>query len=148
MRSDATCREPGLVGGKGLSSRSMRRKNRKPQTVCTCTDFSTIRWHSGRTIVLRFETGEANLVLLEWLIGLSTSMSELWAYTAVGLQMCLFICLHVRRNREQQACHQGDLRCMKWALDKWKKVLYVVFVLSSLYSLFIHWLKIKKNNKV
>ncbi|XP_040015533.1 protein SFI1 homolog [Xiphias gladius] len=26
-----------------------------------------------------------------------------------------------RRNREQQACHQGDLRCMKWALDKWKK---------------------------
>ncbi|XP_071349920.1 protein SFI1 homolog [Trachinotus anak] len=25
------------------------------------------------------------------------------------------------RNREQQACHQGDLRCMKRALEKWKK---------------------------
>ncbi|KAM4588370.1 uncharacterized protein sfi1 [Odontesthes bonariensis] len=26
-----------------------------------------------------------------------------------------------RRNREQQACHQGDLRCMRMAVDKWKK---------------------------
>ncbi|XP_056241687.1 protein SFI1 homolog [Seriola aureovittata] len=26
-----------------------------------------------------------------------------------------------RRNREQKACHQGDVRCMKWALEKWKK---------------------------
>ncbi|GLD64553.1 protein SFI1 homolog [Lates japonicus] len=26
-----------------------------------------------------------------------------------------------RRNREQQACHQGDLHRMKWALEKWKK---------------------------
>ncbi|XP_044028465.1 protein SFI1 homolog isoform X3 [Siniperca chuatsi] len=26
-----------------------------------------------------------------------------------------------RRNREQQACHQGDLRCMRWAVEKWKK---------------------------
>ncbi|XP_034389084.1 protein SFI1 homolog isoform X1 [Cyclopterus lumpus] len=26
-----------------------------------------------------------------------------------------------RRNRELQACHQGDLRCMTLAVDKWKK---------------------------
>ncbi|XP_070758707.1 protein SFI1 homolog [Enoplosus armatus] len=26
-----------------------------------------------------------------------------------------------RRNREQQACRQGDLRCMRWAVEKWKK---------------------------
>ncbi|XP_036956546.1 protein SFI1 homolog isoform X1 [Acanthopagrus latus] len=26
-----------------------------------------------------------------------------------------------RRNREQQACHQGDLCCMRWALAKWKQ---------------------------
>ncbi|XP_032369828.1 protein SFI1 homolog isoform X1 [Etheostoma spectabile] len=26
-----------------------------------------------------------------------------------------------RRNRELQACHQGDLRCMRWSVDKWKK---------------------------
>ncbi|KAG7244633.1 hypothetical protein INR49_029652 [Caranx melampygus] len=26
-----------------------------------------------------------------------------------------------RRNREQQACKQGDLLCMKWALERWKK---------------------------
>nr|XP_020453685.1 protein SFI1 homolog [Monopterus albus] len=26
-----------------------------------------------------------------------------------------------RRSREQQACHQGDLRSMKWAVEKWKK---------------------------
>ncbi|XP_071768785.2 protein SFI1 homolog [Centroberyx gerrardi] len=26
-----------------------------------------------------------------------------------------------RRNREEQASHQGDLRCMRWAMDRWKK---------------------------
>ncbi|XP_029989754.1 protein SFI1 homolog isoform X2 [Sphaeramia orbicularis] len=26
-----------------------------------------------------------------------------------------------RRNREILACHQGDLTCMRWALEKWKK---------------------------
>nr|XP_046239547.1 protein SFI1 homolog isoform X2 [Scatophagus argus] len=26
-----------------------------------------------------------------------------------------------RRNREQQACHQGDLCCMRWAVEKWKQ---------------------------
>ncbi|KAF7664341.1 hypothetical protein LDENG_00180090 [Lucifuga dentata] len=26
-----------------------------------------------------------------------------------------------RRNREEQANHQGDLCCMRWTLDKWKK---------------------------
>ncbi|XP_041836304.1 protein SFI1 homolog [Melanotaenia boesemani] len=26
-----------------------------------------------------------------------------------------------RRNRERQACYQGDLRCMRLAVDKWKK---------------------------
>ncbi|KAM7422682.1 hypothetical protein PAMA_010636 [Pampus argenteus] len=26
-----------------------------------------------------------------------------------------------RRNREQRACHQGDLCCMRWAVEKWKK---------------------------
>lgn len=42
----------------------------------------------------------------------------------------LFVCWHVRRNREQQACHQGDLLCMKWSLERWKKVT-VVFVVSA-----------------
>ncbi|KAK5872526.1 hypothetical protein PBY51_013217 [Eleginops maclovinus] len=26
-----------------------------------------------------------------------------------------------RRNREQQAFHRGDLRCLRWAVEKWKK---------------------------
>lgn len=29
--------------------------------------------------------------------------------------------LRDRRNREQQACHQGDLRCLRLAVEKWKK---------------------------
>ncbi|XP_040889103.1 protein SFI1 homolog [Toxotes jaculatrix] len=30
-----------------------------------------------------------------------------------------------RRNREQQACYQGDLCRMKWALEKWKKFVQI-----------------------
>lgn len=135
MRNDATCREPGLTGGKGQSSRSTRRKKRKLQTICTCAEFSTRRWHSGRTTVMRFETGEANLLLLKssW----SASTSELWASSVVGWQTCVSICSHVRRYREQQACQQGDLSCKKWAVEKWKKVLFVAFVLSRLYLIFL-----------
>ncbi|XP_020507537.3 protein SFI1 homolog isoform X1 [Labrus bergylta] len=29
-----------------------------------------------------------------------------------------------RRNLEQQACLQGDLRCMRWAVEKWKKFVH------------------------
>lgn len=67
MRSEATCREPGLAGGNAQSSRSTRRRNRKLRSVCICTGFFTRRWRSGRTTALRYETGEANLVLLKCL---------------------------------------------------------------------------------
>ncbi|XP_053172194.1 protein SFI1 homolog [Scomber japonicus] len=30
-----------------------------------------------------------------------------------------------RRNREQQACYQGDLCCMRWAVDRWKKFVQI-----------------------
>nr|XP_019957143.1 PREDICTED: protein SFI1 homolog [Paralichthys olivaceus]XP_019957144.1 PREDICTED: protein SFI1 homolog [Paralichthys olivaceus] len=30
-----------------------------------------------------------------------------------------------RRSREQQAYHQGDLCCLKWALEKWKKFVQI-----------------------
>lgn len=63
-RREATCRERGLAGGNAQSSRSMRRRNGRLQTVCMCTDFFTRHWHSGRTTALRYKTGEANLVLL------------------------------------------------------------------------------------
>ncbi|XP_006783137.1 protein SFI1 homolog [Neolamprologus brichardi] len=33
--------------------------------------------------------------------------------------------LRDRRNREQQACHQGDLRCLRKAVEKWKKFVQV-----------------------
>ncbi|KAM7402190.1 hypothetical protein PAMP_017454 [Pampus punctatissimus] len=29
-----------------------------------------------------------------------------------------------RRNREQRACHQGDLCCMRWAVERWKKFVH------------------------
>lgn len=58
MRSDASHRDPGLAGGKGQNNRSGRKRSRQLQIVCTCTTFSTGPWHSGRTTVLRSETGE------------------------------------------------------------------------------------------
>ncbi|XP_041638913.1 protein SFI1 homolog isoform X2 [Cheilinus undulatus] len=36
-----------------------------------------------------------------------------------------------RRNREQQACHQGDVCCMRWAVDKWKKYVHSQRVMKS-----------------
>ncbi|XP_063329862.1 protein SFI1 homolog [Pelmatolapia mariae] len=33
--------------------------------------------------------------------------------------------LRDRRNREQQACHQGDLRCLRLAVEKWKKFVQI-----------------------
>ena len=35
-----------------------------------------------------------------------------------------FVYFCVRRSREHQACHQGDLCRLKWALEKWKKVFF------------------------
>ncbi|XP_035517407.1 protein SFI1 homolog isoform X2 [Morone saxatilis] len=36
-----------------------------------------------------------------------------------------------RRNREQQACRQGDLCCMRWAVEKWKKFIQMQRVKKS-----------------
>lgn len=75
-----------------------------------------------------------------WIKLTATEVITICKYTrAVSFQCCwltdLCFCLHFRRNREQQACHQGDLRCMKWAVEKWKKVLFVVLVLSRLHMI-------------
>lgn len=113
-RSSAACREPGVAGDSGQSSGSRRRRNGKPQSACTYTGCFAKQWHSGRTTAPRYDTGEANVAL--WSVWVE------WLVCWLNSYFVNTFCLHVRRNQEQQACRQGDLRCMRWAVEKWKQV--------------------------
>ncbi|XP_045885080.1 protein SFI1 homolog isoform X2 [Micropterus dolomieu] len=48
-----------------------------------------------------------------------------------------------RRNREQQACHQGDLHCMSWAVKKWKKFVQSQRVKKSRLKQMQHYHEVK-----
>ena len=105
----------------------MRRRNRKLQSICTCSDFSTRRWRSGRKTALRYETGEENSELLQGFIWSSykyvPQLVSVSVLRSLSERAYRFVYFCDRRSREHQACHQGDLCRLKWALEKWKKVL-------------------------
>ncbi|KAM9361287.1 protein SFI1 homolog [Symphorus nematophorus] len=48
-----------------------------------------------------------------------------------------------RRNLEQQACHQGDLHCMRWAVEKWKKFVQSQRVKKSRLKQMQHYHEVK-----
>ncbi|XP_069000006.1 protein SFI1 homolog isoform X1 [Embiotoca jacksoni] len=48
-----------------------------------------------------------------------------------------------RRNREQQACRQGDLSCMRWAVEKWKKFVQSQRVKKSRLQQIQHYHEVK-----
>lgn len=49
----------------------------------------------------------------------------------VNLLFFMRFCFHVRRDRELLACRQGDLCCMRWAVEKWKQVTFFFFFFST-----------------
>lgn len=89
----------------------------------------------------------------------STEMQDRWKDTEVWVEWCNLpicwltltaehVCLHVRRNREQQAYRRGDMRCLRWAVENWKKVTgYCSHLFTQYLRRLLFWLQGVKRDK-